>query len=484
MLNVCFAILSFALLFAFARTADAHRPDDFDAGKKSDFAAVAAKNKARLAGADVTTESAALASSPLGASSTGAAASADAGSPYKKPRLTYARCNRGIATLGDQEYKCDNIDMLAHVDITELGVSFVNDIWGWTDRKTRREYALVGAIEGTVVVEISQPWLPKVRGFLPASALDPQSPFWRDIKVYKDHAFIVSEQRNHGMQVLDLRTLRKIKYKHEPVTLEAVAVYDGFSSTHNIAINEDTGFAYAVGTNVCLGGLEMVDIRDPANPKDAGCFKDHGYVHDAQCVTYKGPDHRYRGREICFSAATANNAGPPFDNTLSIVDVTDKSDFQVISNTSYGDGFGYSHQGWLTPDQRYFIHDDELDEFFETVATTTTRLWDLTDLQKPDLFATTTNGQTSIDHNLYTRGRYSYASNYTTGLRIFDISRLGRGKYKEVAFFDMYPENDNATFEGGTWSNYPYFKRRNVIAVSSMDRGLFILRARLGYGYY
>lgn len=479
MISVRFTILSLAVLFAFASTADAHRPDDFDGGKRAAFAGIVAKNKARLAAAGVMVESAGAAASSLSATATGAAATSGSVITRRQPGLTYAPCIRGMAA---GLYKCDKIDMLAHVDITDLGVTFVNDIWGWTDRKTRREYALLGAAEGMVVIDISRPWRPKIKGILPARVDDPTRTTWRDIKVYKDHAFVVSEQRPHGMQVLDLRKLRSLRYSNEIVTFEADAVYDGFTSTHNIVINEDSGFAYAVGTNVCRGGLEIVDIRDPANPKDAGCFKEHGYVHDAQCVNYKGPDSRFRGREICFSAATANNAGPPFDNTLSIVDVTDKSDFQTISNTPYGDGFGYSHQGWLTPNQRYLIHDDELDEFFESVATTTTRLWDLTDLENPDLFATVTNGQTSIDHNLYTRGRYSYASNYTSGLRIFDISRVGNGEYKEVAFFDMYPENDNATFNGGTWSNYPYYKRRNVIAVSSMDRGLFILRARLGFG--
>jgi hypothetical protein len=47
------------------------------------------------------------------------------------------------------------------------------------------------------------------------------------------------------------------------------------------------------------------------------------------------------------------------------------------------------------------------------------------------------------------------------------------------AYFDVYPENDNATFEGGTWSNYPYFRQKGVVAVSSIDRGLFILQLRV-----
>ena len=44
----------------------------------------------------------------------------------------------------------------------------------------------------------------------------------------------------------------------------------------------------------------MIDLRDPANPQFAGCFTDGetgrrgtGYSHDAQCVTYTGPDPLY-----------------------------------------------------------------------------------------------------------------------------------------------------------------------------------------------
>lgn len=463
--------LVLASCLALTTPSRAHRPDDFDAGKKEQFEATAARNRTRLARAGIT----AWGSRPELAAPTGSAAAA-ATKRSGERRMTYARCVDGMAA---ETYECKNVDLLAHVDIPELGVQFVNDLWGWVDRRTRREYVLLGAKEGTVVVEITRPWWPKVTGFLQARASDPDRSLWNDIKVYKDHAFIVSEQRGHGLQVLDLRTLREIENRDEPVVLKAAATYDGFSSAHNLVINEDTGFAYAVGANVCRGGLEMIDIRDPAKPKDAGCFKKHGYIHDAQCVIYKGPDHRYRGREICFNAATGSNSGPPFDNTLSIVDVTDKSNVEAISNTGYGGEFGYSHQGWLTPDQRYYLHGDELDEIFEVVDTTTTRIWDLLDLRNPVVFATTTNEQESIDHNLYTRGQYSFASNYTTGLRIFDIRRVGDGRYEEVAFFDVYPENDNATFEGGTWSNYPYLSRRNVVAVSSMDRGLFILRVRL-----
>lgn len=61
---------------------------------------------------------------------------------------------------------------------------------------------------------------------------------------------------------------------------------------------------YAVGTarsSACKGGLFMVDVSNPAKPVSPGCVSQDGYVHDAQCVVYDGPDSQYLGKEICFN---------------------------------------------------------------------------------------------------------------------------------------------------------------------------------------
>jgi len=394
----------------------------------------------------------------------------------KAPR-SFAPCVRGMAA---GTYPCKRVDMMSRVSRERLGLSFVNDMWGWTDPETKKDYALVGGTEGTVIVDISDPKRPDVVGTLPAHTLDPGRPFWRDIKVYANHMFVVSEQTGHGMQVFDLTEVRGVT--GAPVVFAETAHYAAFSNSHNLNINEETGYAYAIGTNTCEGGLHMVDINNPTSPGFAGCFSDHGYIHDTQCVVYKGPDSDYRGREICFSA----NAEPHHDepdgiaNSLSIVDVTDKSTPVSLAQEAYP-GDGYSHQGWLAPGQGYFLHGDELDEVNHGVNTTT-RVWDVRDLTSPEVILVWENDTTSIDHNMYTEGGRTYQSNYTTGLRVLDSSKVGVPELREVAFFDVYPENDNATFEGGTWSNYPYFRQKKIVGVSSIDRGLFVLRPRGGKG--
>lgn len=392
---------------------------------------------------------------------------------------TFAPCIRGMAA---GTYPCDGIDLMSHVTLAELGLSFVNDTWGWTDPQTKKDYALVGGTEGTVIVDISDPKRPDVVGILPAHTLDPQRPFWRDMKVHADHMFVVSEQLGHGMQVLDLTEVRGVS--GDPVVFQETAHYDEFSTSHNININEETGFAYAVGARNldrslnCAGGLHMVDINDPGNPTFAGCFDEHGYIHDTQCVVYHGPDATYRDREICFNSNAQPDQGDPngIINAVSIADVTDKDNPVALARVEYADE-GFSHQGWLVPGQRHFLHGDELDELDHGFGTTT-RVWDVRDLDNPAVIGRFENDTPSTDHNLYTEGRVTTASNYTSGLRIYDTRRVAQGELSEEAFFDVYPENDNPGFEGGTWSNYPYFRQKKIVTVSSMDRGLFVLRPR------
>ena len=388
--------------------------------------------------------------------------------------LSHQPCIQGYAG----EFPCHQVDLLSYVPSSALGASFVNDIWGWTDPETGVDYALVGAAEGVIFVDISDPKRPDVVGLLPTASTE-GGDFWRDIKVYADHAFIVSENEDHPMQVFDLTQLRGIT---EHTAFAATALYEGPSGSeighaHNININTSIGHAYIVGSDSFDGGLHIVDITDPANPTFAGGFADHGYSHDTQCVQYEGPDVDYQGRSLCFSS-NATFDGTPFLNTLSIVDVTDPANPVGIANVDYPND-GYSHQGWLTTDQSYFLHNDELDELFSGVNTTT-RIFDVSDLDSPTIVSTVAHDTTAIGHNAYTEGRYLFASNYTAGLRVFSTNDVADGELPEVAYFDVYPENDNASFEGGTWSNYPYFAQKGVVAVTGMDRGLFILQPRLG----
>ena len=145
-----------------------------------------------------------------------------------------------------------------------------------------------------------------------------------------------------------------------------------------------------------------------------------------------------------------------------------------LSAASYPN-VGYSHQGWVTEDQRYFYLNDELDEIGGGVSSTRTLIWDVADLDDPVLVAEHLAETKSTDHNLYVRGNLMYQANYVSGLRIYDISDPVNPV--EVAFFDTVPFGEDAPGFAGAFSNYPYFES-GLVLVTSMREGLFLLRKR------
>lgn len=383
-------------------------------------------------------------------------------------------CNAGIAA---NLFDCDRMDLLSYLPISALGGVdgiHLNDMWGWTDTQTGFEYALVGRGDGVSFVDISDPNNPRYIGHLGQTPGSPES-LWRDIKVYKDHAFIVADASGfHGLQVVDLTQLRN--FSGVPKILLETAHYSGFGSAHNIAINEETGFAYVVGAHGggenCGGGLHMIDITTPASPTFAGCFADPltgrsgtGYSHDVQCVVYTGPDPDHQGSELCFG----------FNETaISIADVSDKNNPFPVSRATYPK-LGYTHQGWVTDDQRYLYVNDELDELSGLVELSRTLVWDVVDIDNPILVAEYLGPSPAIDHNLYVKGDLLYTANYQFGMRVVDIS--DRENPVERAFFDTAPTEPDVAGWNGAWTAYPFFDS-GTVAVTSQAEGLFLLRLK------
>ena len=375
-------------------------------------------------------------------------------------------CVGGMAGI----YPCDSVDLLELLPLSGMGgAPGANDIWGWTAQPSGREFALVGLRTGTAFVEISDPESAVYLGRLPSTGNGDST--WRDIKVYSNHAFIVSDfNGNHGMQVFDLNQLLTVV--SPPVTFAEAAHYNQIGSAHNIAINEATGYAFIVGGSsagsgtTCSGGLHMVNIQNPVAPVFAGCFSSDGYTHDTQCVVYAGPDTEHAGDEICFSSN---------EDTVTITDVTNKNAPAQLSRTDYA-GSGYTHQGWLTEDQRYLLVDDELDEQ-DFGHNTYTHVWDVSNLELPSLLGHFTSPTAAIDHNQYVKGNFVFQANYRSGLRILRLDDPASAQLSQVGYFDIYPANNSANFNGA-WSVYPYFPSGNIV-VSGIEQGLFVLRPNL-----
>ena len=366
-------------------------------------------------------------------------------------------------------YSCNDYDFMSRTPIDVLsGLPSSNsdaqtsDIWGWTDSTTNKEYALVCMRRSTAFVDITDPVNPLFLGRLNSTVSSTN--VWRDVKIYNDYAFIVADGVGaHGMQVFDLTRLRGVT---SPQTFTVDALYTGVRSCHNIVINESEAVAYLVACNTFGGGPTFVDISDPLNPTSLGGYSSGGRSHDAQVVTYNGPDSDYAGREIYIGSNESRN--------VVIMDVTDKNNVSIISQIDYAQ-IRYAHQGWFTEDQRYFILGDELDET-SFGFNTKTLVFDFSNLDNPTLSSTYFGSTKAIDHNGYVKGNEYFLANYRAGLRVLNIDNIASptNSMTEVGFFDTYPGSNGASFNGA-WSIYPYFPSGNII-ISDIERGLIVVR--------
>ncbi len=340
-----------------------------------------------------------------------------------------------------ETYASSGVELLSHVPIGALGFG-TNDAWGYVS-PSGREYAIAGVLNGTVFVEITNPFQPVV-----IAQFEYFFSFWTDMKVFGEYAYSVNESGG-GMQIINLTQI-----DDGIVTLDGALTASGFSTAHNLALNTDSGYAYLCGSNINGGGLTAVDVSDPANPTIAGAWTETG-VHDALIISYDDGPHA--GREIAFVFG-----GPP---GFWVVDVTDKANMftaATLPNLS----LGFAHQGWITEDRKYVIFGDEGGN-----SETTTYVVNVEDVDAPFFVNTYTSGKCSIDHNVMIQGPLAYHANYTSGLHVVDVSDPPNAQ--PVAFFDTHPESNAHAFAGiwGIFAGFP----SGVVVVMDMQRGLFVL---------
>jgi len=377
--------------------------------------------------------------------------------------------------LSDGTYPCDGLTMQSYISSATMGSIEATDSWGWTDTDGNSdEYAIVGLNDGTAFVNISDPLNPVYLGRMDSYT---GTSYWRDVKVYNNHAYIVSDSNgNHGVQIFDLTRLRGLN--GTPVQdfhKNGDGRYGGISYAHNVIINEDTGYLYILGSNRNSGAPRIMDLSNPTSLSIAGNVpSSYGYCHDAQVLIYDGPDTEHVGKELLIGSFSGSDF-------VKILDVTNKSNISEIGSVSYTNKY-YTHQGWFTEDRRFFIVGDEVDET-NIGFNTRTLVFDMQDLDNPVLHYTYYGPSSAIDHNGYVRGNRFYLANYSAGMRILKVDGLYEDppSMTEIDYFDVFPGHNNASFDG-TWNVYPFFESGNLVVTgfggehTDGDGGLFILR--------
>lgn len=373
-------------------------------------------------------------------------------------------------------FSCNRIDLASHMPLDAFSTrpSGANDIWGFVDLNTEREYAIIGLRNGAAVVDVSDPENP-----LEVGSVTGQESVWRDVKVlqtfdaaaerWNAYAYVTTDGAGDRLAIIDLTGL--------PNAISLAGRRTDDDSAHNVYLaNADyaTGVPLAgleplliiAGSNQRDGAFRVYGLADPLNPALLAESPSGGYMHDATSLVIDDA----RSDTQCTDAGPGCVVLVDFNElTFELWDLPTGIDAALLSTTSY-DNAGYVHSGWYSEDKQYVFVHDELDEQ-QNGLNTTLRVFGIADLGAPALVGTWTGPTAAVDHNGYVRGNRYYISNYTRGLTVLDITDPTQPI--ETGRFDSYPLSDGSAFNGA-WGVYPFLPS-GLVLVSDINSGLYVL---------
>ncbi len=319
-----------------------------------------------------------------------------------------------------------------------------NEIWGYA--QNGREYAIIGSILGVHFVDITSPSSPVEVDFEQGAEFG-SFIIHRDYHNYGQYLYAVCDQGNGStLQIFDMSFLPDSVHK----------VYDSnnlFTNSHNIFIDTTSArlyvcYARKIGSSL-NSNVAVYSLANPTSPSFIGTINQR--AHD---VFVQGDtvylNNEGRGQYF-YDARNINN--PVLLGLLG----------------NYPDK-GYNHSGWLDDDGKHYYFADET----HGMQMKSVDVSNFNNLQVLDVFGANYSN-TSIAHNLISKGDFLYVSHYYDGLRIYNTS--DPSNVTVAGFYDTYLGPDAASFKG-MWGVYPFLPSGNVIA-SDMQEGLFVFDVSL-----
>ena len=320
--------------------------------------------------------------------------------------------------------------------------------WGWKQTSLNKEYAIVGASNGTYFIDVTIPATPSVCAFVPGKS----GCTWREIKTYQNFCYVASDDgAPNTFQIIDMSTLPST------VTL----VHNGttyFERGHTLWIDQDKMYVGGVTTTSNSSAMNVYSLATPTAPlllrKLAQDVPSIGYVHDM-----------YVRKDTIF--ASAGTSG------LFILKLTATNTFSNLGSYSGYAGSNYNHASMLTQDGKYLVFCDEVPV---AQPIRMVNVQNFANVQPIQTFKPHTG---TTPHNPYLIGnKWAIISCYQDGMFIYDISQPGNVALS--GFFDTHPQGgfNVSNYFGndyrGNWGAYPYLPSGIIIAVD-MQNGVFIL---------
>jgi len=319
-----------------------------------------------------------------------------------------------------------------------------NDCWGYS--QNGQEYALAGSTEGTHAFKITPNGelanLDFVKGKFASTMV-----IHRDIKTYLNYAYVVCDEGESSLQIIDLSYL--------PDSLNVVMENDStFTRVHNLFIDEDNALMYACSIRPSIGGMlqslipmQVYSLADPVHP----------------VLVYEGPNGIPEVHD-CYVRDNIAYLNCGMDG-LRVYDFSNPVAPVFLQNMSFYQDQGYNHQGWLSPDGTKYVFGDETSGKQLKFCSVDSN-HEVTIEKK---FGTNFEDG-SVPHNIVISNEFAYVAYYNEGLRIFD---LRTPIPTEIAYYDTYPIDEPLFKMQGAWGMYTDYTSGRLL-VSDRHTGLYI----------
>ena len=295
-----------------------------------------------------------------------------------------------------------------------------------------------------------------------------------------------ASDRKNGIVIADTR---------DPLHPKVIAEFtDGVTGgVHSAFVYTQTKYgSHVYLTNDATGAVHIVDIGDPARPKEVAQWKTPGpdnsgrYVHDVDVQDGLLYGSWWNDGLVILDVGNGIKGGSPSDPRLVAQYKYDLDalyrDVEAVSGPGFTRG---THTAWR---HRHYVF--IADEVYRngTVAGAkdasasrmygTLQVLDVSDIEHPKPVAWYTPEYGGV-HNLWVAGDSLYIGAYDGGFRVFDVSGELRGDLRsqgrEIAHLhtaDMDGVNKNVAFTWGAMVN----PKDGLVYVSDFNNGLWIVR--------
>ncbi len=330
--------------------------------------------------------------------------------------------------------------------LSSLGEQQYNEVIGWYQQGSNKEYAILGSIDSIYFFDITNVSAPKLLIAKPGYS---KNCIDRDFAINNQYLYTVADEGKAALQIYDLSFLPdsvSLVYSNDSLTQNCHTLY-AYNNKLFLAKNR-------IGNQI--HPLDILDVSNPEKPyllhslvapKDGSGQYMFDMVHDITIAN---------DTLFCFCG----------NNGLYIYDITKINKPKLLNSLTQYPGQGYCHSGIVYNNYLFFTDENNGKGI---------KNYNIQNVLSPLYITAISSHPNAIAHNLYIKNTLLWLSSYQDGVTVWSIDNPENPVFS--GFYDTYPQNKVNEYKGlkGCWALYCNLPS-GIILASDMTNGLFILQ--------